>query len=233
MAKKSKNNSVEFIPDGMSKKDYADAAFKKRVTIINSCILLAFVIGVIAVIFFGWYNNQQEMARFDELQAAYTAERDRVKADIAEIKAAGGSYEDRSKVKIVVTDDTYSNWIYDLDSSYQGDRERDDYACFGGAQITLQGMFVTKEFSNSVQYWVYRKHHHEEHAGEHSHTGEDGATGEEIPIEVIFDGDIDVPEDGTWVEIKGIVGPDSTKNLSAIRYAEMKILDEPGTEYVE
>ena len=51
--------------------------------------------------------------------------------------------------------------------------------------------------------------------------------------EVIFDEDVEIPEDGTWVDIVGIVGPDSTKNLSGIRYAEMTLMDEPGQEYVE
>ena len=45
--------------------------------------------------------------------------------------------------------------------------------------------------------------------------------------------DVEIPEDGTWVDIVGIVGPDSTKNLSGIRYAEMTLMDEPGNEYVE
>ena len=62
---------------------------------------------------------------------------------------------------------------------------------------------------------------------------EEFSTADMVPIEVIFDEDVEIPEDGTWVDVKGIVGPDSTKNLSGIRYAEMTIMDEPGQEYVE
>ena len=39
MAKNKKVPKEEIIPEGMSKKDYADAAFRKKVTIINLCIL--------------------------------------------------------------------------------------------------------------------------------------------------------------------------------------------------
>ena len=48
-----------------------------------------------------------------------------------------------------------------------------------------------------------------------------------------IDEDVEIPEDGTWVDIVGIVGPDSTKNLSGVRDAKMTIMDKPGTEYVE
>ena len=53
-----------------------------------------------------------------------------------------------------------------------------------------------------------------------------------IPIEVIFEDDVEIPEDGTWVDIVGVVGPDSTRNLSAVRYAEMTLMEEHGNEYV-
>ena len=39
MAKKKKAPEQEIIPEGMSRKDYADAAFRKKVTIINLCII--------------------------------------------------------------------------------------------------------------------------------------------------------------------------------------------------
>ena len=233
MAKKPKKQK-EIIPEGMSRKDYADATFRKKVTIINACILSAFFIGIVAVIFFGWYNNQQENKRFEAIENAFYEERDKVKADLTEIEENGGSHEDKSVVKIEFTDDNFSYWIYELDESYQGDRESESYGCFGGAEIHLQGMFVTREFSGGDQYWVYRKHAHDEHDG-HNHSDEKVAddVSEMIPIEVIFDDDVEIPEDGTWVDIVGIVGPDSTKNLSGIRYAEVTIMDEPGQEYVE
>ena len=59
MAKKAKKETKEIIPEGMSKKDYADKAFRKKVTIINACIVSAFLIGILVVIFVGWYNNKR------------------------------------------------------------------------------------------------------------------------------------------------------------------------------
>ncbi len=234
MAKKPKKQKKEIIPEGMSRSDYADAAFRKKVTIINGCVLLAFVIGIVTVLFFGWYNTQQENKRFEEIEKVYYAERDKVKADLEEIDANGGSHEDKRAVKIELTDENFSYWINDLDQSYQGDRESETYGCYGGAEIHFQGMFITRDFPGGVQYWVYRKHSHNEHSN-HEHGDEkDGSDiSEMVPIEVIFDGDVEIPEDGTWVDIVGIVGPDSTKNLSGVRDAKMTIMDAPGTEFVE
>lgn len=231
MAKNKKTPKQEIIPEGMSRKDYADAAFRKKVTIINLCILGAFIVGVVAVIIAGWYNTKLEDERFEQIEQAFFEERDSVKAALEKIEKDGGSHEDKSQVKIEVTDDTFYNWIAELDASYQAEKESEEYAAFGGAEIHLQGMFYTKKFDGgAVQYWVYRNHSHEGH--EH-HNHEESSSSEMIPIEVIFDGDVEIPEDGTWVDVKGIVGPDSTKNLSGIRYAEMKIMDEPGQEFVE
>ncbi len=231
MAKNKKTPKQEIIPEGMSKKDYADAAFRKKVTIINLCILGVFIVGVVAVIIAGWYNTKLEDERFEQIEQAFFEERDSVKAALEKIEKDGGSHEDKSQVKIEVTDDTFYNWIAELDASYQAEKESEEYAAFGGAEIHLQGMFYTKKFDGgAVQYWVYRNHSHEGH--EH-HDHEEGSTEEMIPIEVIFDGDVEIPEDGTWVDVKGIVGPDSTKNLSGIRYAQMSIMDEPGQEFVE
>lgn len=233
MAKKPKEQK-EIIPEGMSRKEYADAAYRKKVTIINACIVFAFIIGVIAVIFVGWYNNEKENERFDAIANAFYEERDNVKSELEAIEKNGGSHEDKSVVKIELTDDNFSYWIYELDESYQGDRESDTYGSFGGAEIHLQGMFVTRDFPGGKQYWVYRKHAHDEHEG-HDHSDEEveADISEMIPIEVIFDGDVEIPEDGTWVDIVGIVGPDSTKNLSGVRDAKMTIMDKPGTEYIE
>ena len=240
MAKNKKSPKEEIIPEGMKKSDYADAAFRKKVTTIFLCILGVFIVGLIAVIVAGWYNTKMEDEMFLQAQEAYYAERDSVKAKLEKIEADGGSHEDKSQVKIEVTDETFYNWIVDLDESYQADRESADYAAFGGAEIHLQGMFYTKKFDNGeVQYWVYRKYSHEGHDHhEHEEVEENqndtaALIAEMVPIEVIFDEDVEVPEDGTWVDVKGIVGPDSTKNLSGIRYAKMTLMDEPGQEYVE
>ena len=240
MAKNKKAPKEEIIPEGMKKSDYADAAFRKKVTTIFLCILGIFIVGLVAVIVAGWYNTKIEDEMFLQAQEAYYAERDSVKAKLEKIEADGGSHEDKSKVKIEVTDETFYNWIVDLDESYQADRDSEDYAAFGGAEIHLQGMFYTKKFDNGeVQYWVYRKYSHEGHDHhEHEEVEENqndtaALIAEMVPIEVIFDEDVEIPEDGTWVDVKGIVGPDSTKNLSGIRYAKMTLMDEPGQEYVE
>ena len=240
MAKNKKVPQEEIVPEGMKKSDYADAAFRKKVTIVSISFLAVFIVGIIAVIVAGWYNTKIEDELFLQAQEAYYAERDLVKANLEKIEADGGSHEDKSQVKINVTDETFYNWILDLDESYQGDKESEDYAAFGGAEIHLQGMFFTKKFENGeVQYWVYRKHSHEghdhhDHEEVEEHQDDTAALiAEMVPIEVIFQEEIEVPEDGTWVDVKGIVGPDSTKNLSGIRYAQMSIMDEPGQEYVE
>ena len=233
MAKNKKAPKEEIIPEGMKKSNYADAAFRKKITTINLCILGAFVIGVIAVIVVGWYNTKLEDMRFEQIEQAFFEERDSVKEALEKIEKDGGSPEDKSQVKIEVTDDTFSYWITALDDSYQS-QDKDVYGSFGGAEIHLQGMFYTREFKGgAVQYWVFRYQSHEghEHGGEEHE--EEFNISEMIPIEVIFEDDVEIPENGTWVDVKGIVGPDSTKNLSAIRYAEMTLMDEPGQEIVE
>ncbi|MBQ7115331.1 MAG: hypothetical protein IJN94_02820 [Clostridia bacterium] len=235
MAKKKKIPKEEIIPEGMSRKDYADAAFRKKVTIINLCILAVFAVGVVAVIVAGWYNTKLENERFEQIEQAFFEERDAVKSELEKIEKDGGSHDDKSQVKINVTDDTFYYWITTLDESYQT-ADEEAYAAFGGAEIHLQGMFIEREFSGgAIQYWVYRQHSHDgqEHSHDHEHDEDDSLPADMIPIEVIFDEDVEIPEDGTWVDVKGIVGPDSTKSLSGIRYAQMSIMDEPGNVYVE
>ena len=235
MAKNKKAPKEEIIPEGMKKSDYADAAFRKKVTTIFLCILGVFIVGLVAVIVAGWYNTKLEDERFEQIEQAFFEERDSVKAALEKVEKDGGSHDDKSKVKIEVTDDTFYYWISTLDNSYQTEDE-EAYAAFGGAEIHLQGMFITREFAGgAVQYWVYRQHSHDgqEHNHDHEHEEEGSLPADIIPIEVIFDDDVEIPEDGTWVDVKGIVGPDSTKNLSGIRYAEMTIMDEPGNAYVE
>lgn len=234
MAKGKKVPKEEIIPDGMKKSDYADAAFRKKVTIINSCILFVFIIGIVAVIVTGWYRTKVANEEFERNEAAFVQEKDEVLAELREIEKNGGTHEDKSQVKINVTDDNFYSWIAALDASYQVDKDDVSYAQFGGAQIHLQGMFCTKEFSGgAVQYWVYRNHDHSAHSDGHNHGDGESDASEMIPIEVIFTQNAEIPADGTWVDIVGIVGPDSTKNLSGIRYAEMTIMEKPGNEYVE
>ena len=233
---KNKTPKKEIIPEGMKKSDYADAAFRKKVTIINLCILAVFIVGVVAVIVAGWYNTKLEDERFEMIEQAFLVERDSVKAALEKIENDGGSHDDKRQVKIDVTDDTFYYWITTLDDSYQTEDE-DKYGEYGGAEIHLQGMFITREYAGgAIQYWVYRQHSHDgnEKDHDHEHEHEDGALPEDmIPIEVIFQDDVEIPEDGTWVDIKGVVGPDSTRFLSAVRYAEMTIMDEPGNQFVE
>mgnify|MGYP006945378281 CR=1 FL=1 len=66
MAKNKKTPKEEIIPEGMKKSDYADAAFRKKVTTINLCIIAVFIIGVIAVIIAGWYNIKLEEELFEQ-----------------------------------------------------------------------------------------------------------------------------------------------------------------------
>lgn len=238
MAKNKKAPKQEIIPEGMKKSDYADAAFRKKVTTIFLCILAVFIVGVVAVIIAGWYNTKLEDERFEQIEQAFFEERDSVKAALEKVEKDGGSHDDKSQVKIEVNDDNFYYWISELDASYQADNDSEEYAAFGGAEIHLQGMFFTKEFeSGAVQYWVYRNHAHDGHEHNHNHDSEEGSeitvTAEMLPIEVIFDEDVEIPENGTWVDVKGIVGPDSTKSLSGIRYAKMTLMDQPGNEYVE
>ncbi len=232
MAKKKKASKKEIVPEGMRREDYADAAFRKKVTIIMGSILLVFIIGICAVIFWGWYNNEQLNKEFEAKQNAFKQEKAQVIMQLQKIEDEGGEFEDKAQVKIEVTDENFSNWISALDDSYQASADDPNHRVFGGATIHLQGMFVTREFKGGTQYWVYRNHSHEE--GEH-HDHDETEIGEMIPIEIIFrDGaEVSIPEDGTWVDVTGIVGPDSTKNISGVRYAEMTLMDEPGNEYIE
>lgn len=241
---KDKKTKNEVIPEGMEEKDYADAAFRKKVTIINGVVLLAFLVGIVSIILFGWADNKRKNEDFFEIKAAYEEERDNVLAELQEIDNKGGTFEDKRAVKIEVTDDTFSYWLSDLDESYQGDRDTEDYGKFGGAEIHIQGIFVTREYAGGNQYWVYRLHSHgegENHGTAHNH-GDEGdedalinghSIDEILPFEVVLADGEEVPKDGQWVDVVGVVGPDSTKNLSGIRSAVVTVMDEPGNEYVE
>ncbi|MBE6796147.1 MAG: hypothetical protein E7533_06165 [Ruminococcaceae bacterium] len=230
MAKKAKKETKEIIPEGMSKKDYADKAFRKKVTIINACIVSAFLIGILVVIFVGWYNNKR-------IEDSYIEQRDSVIAQLKEIEEKGGSFEDKRVVKIEVNDDNYTYWFNDLEASYNASYDDEIYGQFGGAEIHLEGMFYTRELSHITYYWVYRNHQHvgdDGHDHDHDHEGEEEFNiGEMLPIEVIFADDVEIPENGTWVSVTGVVSVDTNNSASAIRDAKITILDEPGQEYVE
>ena len=105
MAKNKKAPKEEIIPEGMKKSDYADAAFRKKVTTIFLCILGVFIVGLVAVIVAGWYNTKLENDRYNQIQEAYAAERDLIKTRLEKIEADGGSHDDKSQVKINVTDE--------------------------------------------------------------------------------------------------------------------------------
>lgn len=225
MAKKNKP-AKEYIPEGMSRKDYADDSYKKKVTVVMGCILLVFVVGVIGVLVNAWVQTEKHNKEFEAREQAFLAEKETVLAQLATAKTD----EEKAKVKIVLTDDNFSDWIATLDASYQLGAGEEGYAAFDGASIKLQGMFVTKEFVDGkiVQYWVQRYHSHEEK--EH----EDHTDHETVPIEVIFaDKDFPVPTDNTWVDVTGVVSVDSTNNLSAVRNAVITVMDEPGEAHID
>ena len=222
----------EIIPEGMSKENYADAAFRKKVTIIMCSILLVFVIGVVGVLVKTWVDTEKHNQEFEAKEQAFIAEKEAVLAQLQEIDANGGTFEDRAAVKITLTDENFSDWIAVLDSTYQAEADDPNYAAYKGATIEVEGLFVTRDFSGIKEYWVYRLHSHDGH----NHSGEeaDESDCEQIPIEVIFlDSNAEIPADGTWVKATGVVGPSSTKTLSAIRNAVVTVMDEPGEAHVE
>lgn len=231
-ARQAAKASKERVPDGMDPKDYADAAFRKKVTIIMGSVLLAFIIGLAVFLI------------VTKVQYDFDKQRDDIKQALAE---AGDDAEERAKVKIEVTDKSYNYWISTLNMSYQTDADDPDHACFEGATITLQGQFVTRVFNGEyVQYWVYRTHEDHEHseADTHNHNNEKetlamGETTTESrdtkipintindPIEIYFDGDVEIPEDAAWVEVTGIIGPDTSGSLPVIHHAEIKVIEAP------
>ncbi len=227
MAKKKKTPPKEYIPAGMSKKDYADAAFRKKVTIIMGSILMVFIVGVIGVLINAWFQTEKHNKEFEARQQEFIAESDAISAQLKAAKTA----EDKAAVQIIIDDDNFSEWISVLDNSYKLNKSDEGYAAFEGASVKLQGVFVTKKFGEDdkyTQYWVQRYHSH----GEEDH--EDHQHDEAIPIEVIFDEiKYTVPEDDTWVEVTGIVGIDSTKNLSAVRNAVVTVMDESGNAHID
>lgn len=236
----------EKVPAGMNSKDYADAAFRKKVTVIMCSILLVFVVGVVGVLLNAHLKTTQHNEEFQRIEDEFKAQSQAVKDQLAQIEAKGGKQEDKASVKIEVTDENYSYWVQALDASYQLDEADPDYACYEGATIHIQGQFVKRVFlGNAVNYWLYRSHDDHVHGGSSQAHEEDVETtiaDEDTtqlkdtdipldllndPIELKFDGDIEIPDDGTWVDVTGVIGIDSNRSLSAVHHAQMKIIDAP------
>ncbi len=219
--KKKKAPPKEYIPSGMKREDYADATFRKKVTIIMGCILLAFVIGLVSLITYAWWDSN-----------SFIREQNSILTALEEAKTD----EDRAKVKIDVNDDDYVEWVSELDRTYNMASDEEGYGIYDGAAIHIQGMIKTKVFGEgkyqTIQYWLCRNsvHSHEEH--HEDETPEEHL--QEIPIEIIYaNPKQEIPEDGTWVDVTGYVGVASTGSLSAVVDAEMTIMETPGVEVVE
>ena len=80
MAEKKKKGVFEddVIPEGVKKEDYADAAFKKRITIIMSSILAVFFVGVIAVLVGAWVSTEQHNKEFETREQIFNSEKEAV-----------------------------------------------------------------------------------------------------------------------------------------------------------
>ena len=222
----------ERIPAGMDPKDYADAAFKKKVTIIMGSILLAFIIGLVVFLLI-----TKDKYDFD-------GQRDEIRAELA---AAGDDEAKRAAVKIELNEENHNYWITTLNASYQLPLEDPEFGYYTGATITLEGQFVKRVYSEKyIEYWVYRTHDDHEHAGEdaHDHEHEETTLGmgasvtESLdtkiplaelndPILIVLEDDAEIPEDGTWVRITGTLGPDCNYPLPAVYDVEMTVIENP------
>ncbi len=244
-ARQAAKSSQERIPAGMSSKDYADATFRKKVTIIMCCILLVFVIGVVGVLLNAHLKTEKHNEEFQRIEDEFKIQSQAIKEQLAQIESNGGKPEDKASVKIEVTDENYSYWVRALDASYQLQESDPDYACYSGATIHVQGQFVKRVFTgDAVNYWLYRSHDDHAH-GEDSDSADDVETtvadDESVqikdtkiplellndPIELKFDGDVTIPEDGAWVDVNGIIGIDSNNSLSAIHHTQMTVIPIP------
>ncbi len=217
--KKKKAPVKEYVPAGMKREDYADAAFRKKVTIVMGCILLLFIIALVAFIFYSWWS-------------ANSFERE--KADIVERIELAQTAQEKKSIVIEVNDDDYIKWVFALDDSYKPNSE--NYAEFDGVQIHIQGMFEKKVFGSgdtqTVQYWLYRNNVHSH--DEHKEDEDESEHIQQIPIEIIFaDPNQEIPEDGTWIDVRGYVCVASVGGLSAIGDATFTQMDKPAQEIVE
>lgn len=187
------------------KSNIADAEFKKKVTIFNGCLLLVFIIALVVFLIYS-------AAKTESLSDRFNAE---VKAVEQAISEAG---EDKSVVKIEVSDEMFVDWSEALFHSYQNHSHEDDEThveegCFEGCTIHIQGVFETVNYAGVEQYQIYRKY-----------IDVDGDENK-VATEIIFDSDSleKMPEDGDWVDVVGIVS--SNNSLSCIKDAKVTILN--------
>ena len=201
MAKNKKNKPQQ---KEIKKSDIADAAFKKKVTIINGCILLVVIIGLVSFLVYSWAKTESYPERF--------------KAEVDAAKqAALVTDSDKSVIDIEVTDETFIDWSLEIFYSYhqhEGEHNEEDYACFEGNTIHIQGVFEIVPSGNTNVYQIYRKY-----------IDVDGDENK-VPTEIIFEGDVsekDIPQNGDSVDVVGIVS--SNNGLSCIKDANVTILD--------
>lgn len=196
---KNKKKKPQTQQKEIKKSDIADAAFKKKVTIINGCILLVFIIGLVSFLVYSWARAESYPERFEaEVEAAK--------------QAAKVTDSDKSIIDIDVTDETFVDWstvIFHSYVSHSGEEHDTEHACFEGNTIHMQGVFEIVPFGNGEQYLVYRKY-----------IDVDGDENK-VSTEVIFEGE--VPENGAWVDVVGIVS--SNNGLSCIKDAKVTVLD--------
>ena len=210
MSKKKKANT----PKPKNSSSVADAAFKKKVTAIFGSILLVFIIGVVVVLLNAWNNGSRQYDIFvKEAQ----------RAQELSLKRKAG--EDVEGIDIELNEKNYYYWITAIDDSYQADVDSPDYGIYDGCTIHLQGIFRIKEYVDGkvINYWVVRTYEHNHEGEEHDEHEEAAVHEEEFPIEVMFEGDI--PKDGDWVDVTGVVAVDSTGSLSAVRDATVAVID--------
>ena len=229
-ARQAAKASKERIPVGMDPKDYADAAFKKKVTIIMASILLAFVIGLVVFLI------------VSKVQYDFEGQRDKIREQLA---AAGDDESARAKVTIELNDENHNFWITTLTQNYQLPLDDPEFGYYSGATIILEGQFVKRVYSGEyIEYWVYRTHDDHAHA-EDDHKHEESTTlgmgqaateslDTKIPLSemndvilVVLPEGAEIPEDGTWVHVEGILGPDANYSLPAVYEVEMTIIENP------
>ena len=202
----------------IKKSDIADAAFKKKVTIINGCILLAFIIGLVSFLVYSWAQAESYPERF--------------KAEVEAVEqAVSEAGDDKSVVKIEVSDEMFIDWSETIFHSYQehdhGNEESAhiEKGCFEGCTIHIQGVFETADYGGIEQYQIYRKY-----------IDVDGGENK-VATEIIFEGGKPeknkLPKNGDWVDVVGIVSSNSN-GLSCIKDAKVTILNiEDKKEFVK
>ena len=148
MAKNKKKKPQQQKPP---KSNVADAEFKKKVTIFNGCLLLVFIIALVSFLIYS-------AAKTETLAERFQAEVEAVEQAVSE---AG---DDKSVVKIEVSDEMFIDWSETIFHSYQehdhGNEESAhiEKGCFEGCTIHIQGVFETVDYGGVKQYQIYRKY---------------------------------------------------------------------------